>query len=164
MFNESEKIMLNQDLVVLGKKLKDTNFADFSTMASLNDFQQEIFKVIDIQESGNKYQRLEDFIDKVFIQKIADQRDFLLKQEEKERNKTITYQGKVYNVVHYFEVLYSGWECDGMAWVIDMDGTKKLIMTNHGSMYEAQLSELQEQIKYYAETMQQTQKAVDLLK
>lgn len=156
--------MLNQNLVVLGKQLKDTDFTNFSTMQSLNDFQQEIFKAIDIQEAGNKYKRLEDFLDQNFMNKIAEQRQYLLKQEEKERNKTLTYQGKVYNVIHYFEVLYSGWECDGMAWIIDMDNTKKLIMTNHGTMYEAQLSELQGLLKYYAETMQETQKAVDLLK
>lgn len=66
--------------------------------------------------------------------------------------------------MYYFEVLYSGWDCDGMAWIIDMQGTKKLIMTNHGSMYEAQLSELQELLKYYAQTLKDTQKAVDLLK
>lgn len=156
--------MLNQDLVVLGKKLQDTVFTDFITMQSLNDWQQAIFKAIDLKEKDNKYQRLEDVLDHSFMEKITEQRNFLLKQEEKERNKTITYQGKVYNVVHYFEVLYSGWDCDGTAWVIDMDGTKKLIMTNHGGMYEAQLSELQELLKYYAQTMQETQKAVDLLK
>ena len=156
--------MLNEDLVVLGKQLKEINFADFSSMKSLNDFQQEIFRAMDLKEHGNKYQRLEDFLDQSFMEKIDAQRKVLLKQEEKERNKTLTYKGEVYNVVHYFEVLYSGWECDGMAWVIDMEGTKKLIMTNHGSMYEAELSELQGLLKYYAETMQETQKAVDLLK
>lgn len=156
--------MLNQDLVVLGKKVKDTVVTDFIKLCNINEWSRAAFKAINIQEKDNKYQRLEDFLDQSFIEKVEQQRKFLLKQDEKELNKTITYKGKVYNVVYYFEVLYSGWDCDGMAWIIDMQGTKKLIMTNHGSMYEAQLSELQELLKYYAQTLKDTQKAVDLLK
>ncbi len=45
---------------------------------------------------------------------------------------TIKVNGETYPVIFQFDVLWSGWECDSDAWVVETDGGLALVMTNHG--------------------------------
>jgi len=67
---------------------------------------------------------------------------------------------KIFN----FTVLWAGWECDSHGWVAEKeDGTRVIILTNHGEEYEAEISELDQRILYYQETIEETRKAIELV-
>ena len=67
-------------------------------------------------------------------------------------------------VLMEFPVLWEGWECDSTAWVMERpDGTRYLIMTNHGSAYEANTDELHERISMYEAVLEQSREALAML-
>lgn len=76
---------------------------------------------------------------------------------------TIKVNGETYPVIFQFDVLWSGWECDSDAWVVETDGGLALVMTNHGSKYFADTSELKERISSYENTIENTNKALGML-
>ena len=64
-------------------------------------------------------------------------------------------------IVMTFPVLYSGWECDGEATIIQTKkGEHKLIMTSHGQPYEAKPQELMDKINEYRKAIVESQKAL----
>lgn len=64
-----------------------------------------------------------------------------------------------------FRVLWIGWECDSEAWVMERsDGSRYLVMTNHGEKYNASPEELVERITEYQNAIYQTYRALELLK
>lgn len=67
-------------------------------------------------------------------------------------------------IIFTFPVLWHEWECDGTAWVMEKeDGTRYLIMTNHGGEYIAEPSELTSRIYYYESVIKDSKKALELL-
>ena len=63
-----------------------------------------------------------------------------------------------------FTVLWEAWECDSKAWVMErQNGTRYLLMTNHGGSYEAKLESLHERITEYENVLKQTRDALKLL-
>lgn len=64
-----------------------------------------------------------------------------------------------------FTVLWAGWECDSVAWVMERaNGTRYLRMSSHGGLYEAEAAELLERIAEYESVIEQSRKALDMLK
>ena len=58
-----------------------------------------------------------------------------------------------------FPVLYAGWELDDKGYVVRADdGTVKLVMSSHGSPYEADPSELEEKIEQYGDAIEASRK------
>lgn len=85
--------------------------------------------------------------------------------EMRERNKQ-QIKDKVggFTVVRSFTMLYAGWECDSDAWIIKTgDGSLQLVLTNHGSAYIADESELREQIETNLDIVEEQQRALTLL-
>ena len=67
-------------------------------------------------------------------------------------------------IIHKFEILYAGWECDYEAAVCEkLDGTRYLITTNHGSQYVADPKEFEDHLKHYEETIKATKMALKLM-
>ena len=63
-----------------------------------------------------------------------------------------------------FPVLWLAWEIDSKGWVAEReDGTKTLILTNHGSEYEAEPEILEDRIAEYQRVIGETQKALSML-
>jgi hypothetical protein len=63
-----------------------------------------------------------------------------------------------------FTVLWAGWECDSAAWIMERPNkTRYLLMTNHGSKYEAEIDQLHERIAEYEDVIAQTRKAITLI-
>jgi hypothetical protein len=66
--------------------------------------------------------------------------------------------------VFQFPVLWEGWEIDSKGWVAEReDGTRALILTNHGSEYEADPEILEDRIAEYQRVIVETQKALSML-
>jgi len=63
-----------------------------------------------------------------------------------------------------FGVMWSGWECDTMAWIIeDENGVRQLKTTSHGSPVIEDREFLIERIHAYQRSLYITQKALELL-
>lgn len=63
-----------------------------------------------------------------------------------------------------FPVMYSGWECDYVGWVKERaDGSRVIVLTNHGTPYEASPQELRYCMAKYQDALDKSQDALDLL-
>lgn len=66
--------------------------------------------------------------------------------------------------LYIFNVLYAGWELDYVAYIGEKDdGSRCLIMTNHGREYEADISELEHKIVEYEMVLADSRKALEML-
>lgn len=88
------------------------------------------------------------------IQEMHLQRRAELDAEALEDRLKITLDGVQYRAEKAIDVLWSGWECDHTAWVVTMDGQKKLVASDHGHQKVVDASFLKERIEAY-------QKAID---
>ena len=67
--------------------------------------------------------------------------------------------------IYEFPVLWSGWELDDKGWVVlDDSGNRVIVLTNHGAEYVASISELQEKIKRYKAAIEETEKAIAMVR
>jgi hypothetical protein len=62
-----------------------------------------------------------------------------------------------------FPVLWQGWECDTLAWVVEHEGETHLIVTNHGGIYFGDEEFLRDRLKAYAEAVAGAEKALSLI-
>lgn len=84
-------------------------------------------------------------------------------RKAEELARPIEIDGKSYQKIMTFPVMYSGWECDSSAWVVDADGEKKIVMTNHGTPYFSTVAELEGLISGYQQTINETQEAIEMV-
>lgn len=81
-----------------------------------------------------------------------------------DRGFKMNVQGKSYEVIYAFDVMFVGWECDPKGWVVkDSDGVKYAVLTNHGTPYIAEPIELRRMISEYEQVIEQTNKALQIL-
>lgn len=67
-------------------------------------------------------------------------------------------------IIFTFPVLWHEWECDGTAWIMEKeDGTRYLMMTDHGGEYVSEPLVLTSRISYYESVIADTKKALELL-
>lgn len=95
-----------------------------------------------------------------FLNDCCDERN---RREAAAKDAQVEFEGRTYPVMAKATVLWSGWESDNKAWVINKDGQPTLLTTNHGALEEAQASFLKEKIKEYQEAIEQSQALLNLL-
>ena len=83
---------------------------------------------------------------------------------EIEKRKNITVQGTKYKAIGMCDVLYSGWECDSTAWVVQTPEGAKLVGSNHGSLYFVEEDYLLERISAYNKATKESLELLELLK
>ena len=62
-----------------------------------------------------------------------------------------------------FPVLHLGWEADGWGYVIERNGNREVILSDHGKFYVSSVKELQQKISEYTKVKFDTEKAITLL-
>jgi len=62
-----------------------------------------------------------------------------------------------------FPVLHLGWEADGWGYVVERDGKREIILSNHGNFYISSIKELEQKIAEYKKVEFETKKAITLL-
>ena len=67
-------------------------------------------------------------------------------------------------IVAKFKILHHEWEMDGYGYIIDNQGEKQLVISDHGAIRIADKEHLNELIKNYKEIIQETERALFLLK
>ena len=70
---------------------------------------------------------------------------------------------KLGKTIFRFPVLHLGWEADGWGYVIEKDGKRDVILSNHGKFYTASIKELEQKIAEYKKVEFETKKAIALL-
>ena len=67
-------------------------------------------------------------------------------------------------IIFSFTVLWRGWECDAMAWVMERpNGTRYLLMTNHGTEQMQSVETLYGKLIEYDSVVAETKYAIELL-
>jgi hypothetical protein len=85
-------------------------------------------------------------------------------REAAEMAKPITVKGFECRRLMKFPILYSGWESDADGWVVEVGGDRKLVMTNHGDAYFADVEEVKSLIESYYRAINASVKALDMVK
>ena len=67
-------------------------------------------------------------------------------------------------IISKINILHHCWEGDGHGYVVEKEGKKILVLTNHGNPYIATISELNLKITEYKTVIQETERAIFLLK
>ena len=62
-----------------------------------------------------------------------------------------------------FPVLHLGWEADGWGYVVERDGKREIILSNHGTFYVSSVKELESKIAEYTKVKFETKKAITLV-
>lgn len=98
-----------------------------------------------------------------YNQKMKDLEQFY-KDQEQERLLNIEVDGKAYKANRAIPVLWSGWECDAYAWLVEQDNEHRLVTSNHGSMHFAEKSFLEDKIAEYKKAIAETEEFLAILK
>ena len=67
-------------------------------------------------------------------------------------------------IVAKFKILHHEWEMDGYGYIIDNQGENQLVISDHGAIRIVDKEHLNELIKNYKEIIQETERAMFLLK
>jgi ribulose-5-phosphate 4-epimerase/fuculose-1-phosphate aldolase len=63
-----------------------------------------------------------------------------------------------------FRVLRHGWECDLWGWVVMRpDGAQTILLTDHGTEFEAMPGDLQDLLRQYQQVITDTQSAMTMV-
>ena len=68
------------------------------------------------------------------------------------------------NVICKFPILHHEWECDGYGYIVEKENKRNLILTDHNKPHIASIEELRLKISDYRSAIQETERAIFLLK
>lgn len=98
-------------------------------------------------------------------------KDFLKYLNTKPKNnlnmKTYTEQNieKTFGkIISKINILHHCWEGDGYGYIVEKEGKKIIVLTNHGNPYIATISDLNLKISEYKTVIQETERAIFVLK
>lgn len=152
-------------LVIMGKPVDETDIEGFASYEDLAAWRAEIWPAFDAAYLGVSMkdgpQTHADLFGREFVKRLESELDRLKALDE--LKKPLVVQGESYRVLKIIDVLWSGWECDGVAWVVETPTGNRLVMTNHGSHFFAEASALQARINSYRIAQEASEEALALL-
>ncbi len=95
--------------------------------------------------------------DNLMYQKKCEELKQYFAYENEQKKLELEYNGQKIKAEKVINVLWSGWECDDKVWLIKEDNKKKIIATNHGYPYVADINFLKEKMKEYQKAIQETE-------
>ena len=99
---------------------------------------------------------------KIYKEKAAELKEHFDKEQQNESLK-INVNGKDFVAEKIIDVLWSGWESDGKAWLVNDNGVKRLVMSNHGTLAFTDKSVLEEKIQEYEKAMKDSKEILKSL-
>lgn len=72
-------------------------------------------------------------------------------------------EDKFGNIIYKFPVLHHNWECDGYGYIVEKEGERNIILSNHSNLYISSIQELQIKLAEYTKITYDTKKAITLL-
>lgn len=80
----------------------------------------------------------------------------------RERDSRVVVDGIQYQVLKKIDVLWSGWECDGIAWLVQTGDGPKIVMSDHGQKHFDNGDELRARIFAYNEAIRETEELLKM--
>ena len=118
----------------------------------------------------NTYKRV---MNDVFVGKMdgfpliaTKQAELLAHEKEMRRLESlkVTVDGKDFVALERTDVLWSGWECDSGAWIVEDQGELKLVGSDHGEKIFVDASFLEERVKAYRDVIESSEKMLGMLR
>lgn len=72
------------------------------------------------------------------------------------RQLQVSVDGTSYVAEQVIDVLWSGWDCDSKAWLVNDNGAMRVVATNHGDTYFADAAFLNDKIAEYEHAIKET--------
>lgn len=76
---------------------------------------------------------------------------------------SIEVDGKKFKAIKAISVLWTGWECDSTAWVVEHEGQNQLVVSDHGQLYFSSKEFLENKIKEYETAAIDTKNMLSML-
>ena len=80
----------------------------------------------------------------------------LVKIREAEARLHVTVDGIDFRAEAVADVLWAGWECDALVWIVDDAGERKVVTSDHGNLQFVDADFLKERIRAYETALQET--------
>jgi hypothetical protein len=148
--------------ITVGKKYRDNREtypkSIWKNLLSLSQPERQVISN-EISERSGEYEFYEDTKEQFAIETIARAK----KLEEDRIAKGITVDGVNCKIVKEFQIAHVGWESDNTGWIVEHDGLRKLVMTNHGNHYFATKEELQSKIEEYNQLIADAESALSMI-
>lgn len=87
----------------------------------------------------------------------------IVKKEQYERVAIVKFNGHSLRSIDHTDVYWTGWECDNIAWVVNLDNKNTLLTTNHGDVQITDKKFLEGKIKEYEEAIANSKRLLNLL-
>jgi len=81
----------------------------------------------------------------------------------REKELDITVEGKDFTAIAMSDVLWCGWECDSKVWIVEDEGVKKVVTTDHGSKKFSDKDFLLSKIAEYQGAIASTQRLLNMM-
>lgn len=104
----------------------------------------------------------EFFFNLPFVQGVLADIDQHRQDGIRERDSRVDVDGIQYQVLKKIDVLWSGWECDGIAWLVQTDDGPKIVMSDHGQKHFDNGDELRARIFAYNEAIRETEELLKM--
>ncbi len=134
----------------------DSDEQDPLDVKNMRGVVKKLHKIID--ENVQKY-----FIKNLIVQKKNQELQALNMEKQRVREMTVEIEGQKYLAIDKIDVYWCGWESDTSAWLIEKDGAKKIVVSNHGQAMIADRDFLENKLEEYRKVMQDTQRFLDIL-
>jgi hypothetical protein len=82
---------------------------------------------------------------------------------QREADRWLELDGVKHLVLARAPVLWSGWECDGTAWVVEKDGKPMLVTSNHGGQQLGNVELLKSKLQEYEDAIKATKLLLGLV-
>ncbi len=117
-----------------------------------------------IHEYKEIYHHLyEQFMENELIQYKIKELSAFREQELREENLHISVNEIQFKAIDMCDVLWSGWEADYYAWVVEYEGKRKLVTSDHGHKYFSDKDFLINKIKEYEKAIEDSKRLISLL-
>ena len=98
-----------------------------------------------------------------YEQKLKDL-DKFHEEQELERLRNIEVDGKQFKALKVISVYWTGWECDQYAWVVENEGQRHLVASDHGHLKFVEKSFLEGKIEEYKKAVSETEEMLAMMK
>lgn len=154
----------NPEMLKVVKALRG-DFDCFKDDPELDPLKKEENKIIFTQYKDISNNTINEKFLQLDCIKIRNEEWFkVLQQKQLEDALKITVEEKEYVAIDMCDVLWSGWECDANAWIVEDQGKRKLVASNHGSLYFEEANFLENKIKEYEAAIEKSKAMLELLK
>lgn len=149
------------------KEIRDKNHFDIKSVDV--DWDKDPIKQEDNRVVVKTYQNVyNDVFDKeikkyqIYLQKTTELQEYI-KQKHYQDSLKVTVEDKDFVAEDIIDIYWCGWECDDKAWLVNDNGQKKVVASNHGQKYFADKSFLEEKIKEYEDAIAKTKAMLNQL-